>query len=128
MSDTKNNIDGFYNKIYTTYKPEDYFDEIEIKVNYYKNIEVESERKYKILSLSLDKKNSIRDLNKVENFINGCNEKLLNTSSSKDWQLFYLYKELLQFFTYSNNENKNVYNYFRGQSHSYSLVPNILRK
>ncbi|VEJ16910.1 Uncharacterised protein [Actinobacillus pleuropneumoniae] len=37
MSDTKNNIDGFYNKIYTTYKPEDYFDEIEIKVNYYKN-------------------------------------------------------------------------------------------
>ncbi|MFZ7273595.1 FRG domain-containing protein, partial [Avibacterium avium] len=67
MSDTKNNIDGFYNKIYTTYKPEDYFDEIEIKVNYYKNIEVESERKYKILSLSLDKKNSIRDLNKIEN-------------------------------------------------------------
>lgn len=118
----------FIIRLYTTYKPEDYFDEIEIKVNYYKNIELESERKYKILSLSLDKKNSIRDLNKVENFINGCNEKLLNTSSSKDWQLFYLYKELLQFFTYSNNENKNVYNYFRGQSHSYSLVPNILRK
>jgi hypothetical protein len=130
MSDIKNNIDGFYNKIFATYKPEDYFDEIEIKVNYYKNIEGEreNERKYKILSLSLDKKSSTRDLSKIDIFINGCNEKLLNTSSTKDWQLFYLYKELLQFFTHSNTEGKNVYNYFRGQSHSYSLAPNILRK
>lgn len=130
MSDIKNNIDGFYNKIFATYKPEDYFDEIEIKVNYYKNIggERENERKYKILSLSLDKKISTRDLSKIDIFINGCNEKLLNTSSTKDWQLFYLYKELLQFFTHSNTEGKNVYNYFRGQSHSYSLAPNILRK
>lgn len=128
MSDIKNNIDGFYNKIYTTYKPEDYFDEIEINVNYYKTITGESDRKYKILSLSLDKKNSNRDLNKIENFINGCNERLLNTSSNKDWQLFYLYKELLQFFVHSNNADKSAYNYFRGQSHSYSLAPNILRK
>ena len=128
MSDMKNNIDGFYNKIYKTYKSEDYFDEIEINVNYYKNITGESDRKYKILSLSLDKKTSTRDLSKIESFICGCNERLLNKSYSKDWQLFYLYKELLQFFASSNNEDKNVYNYFRGQSHSYSLAPNILRK
>lgn len=128
MSDMKNNIDGFYNKIYETYKPEDYFDEIEINVNYYKNITGESDRKYKILSLSLDKKKSTRDLSKIESFICGCNERLLNKSYSKDWQLFYLYKELLQFFASSNNEDKNVYNYFIGQSHSYNLTPNILRK
>lgn len=128
MSEPKNNIDGFYNKIYTTYKSEDYFDEIEININYYKNITGESERKYKVLSLSLDKKNSTRDLNKIENFISSFNEKLLKTPYVRGWQLFYLYKELLQFFAHSNNEDKNIYNYFRGQSHSYSLAPNILRK
>ena len=37
MNEMKRNLDGFYNKIYESYKPEDYFDEIEIKINYSKN-------------------------------------------------------------------------------------------
>ena len=124
MNEIKRNIDGFYNKIYESYKPEDYFDEIEIIINYYKNNTRENDRLYKILSLTLNKGDSKQDTSKIESFIDGCNEILSNTPANKGWQLFYLYKELLQFFVHSNDE----YNYFRGQSHSYPLTPNILRK
>ncbi|AWB52923.1 FRG domain-containing protein [Pasteurella multocida] len=124
MNERKKKVDDFYNKIYATYKPSDYFDEIEIVINYYMDITRKNGRPYKILSLSLDKQSSQQNnIEKVKSFIHNFNERLSSNSSTENWQLFYLYKELLQFFVHSNDK----YNYFRGQSHSYSLTPNILR-
>ncbi|MDP5885788.1 hypothetical protein [Streptococcus mutans] len=116
----------FYNKVFDSYKSEDYFDETTITINYTKNIVStdKSERLYKIDSLSLESSQSDNSNDNLKKFINTCNDNLKKNIYSDEWQLFYLYKELFQFFISARGRC----NYFRGQSHNYPLVPGILRK
>lgn len=117
----------FYNKVYESYKSEDYFDEVVITINYSRNLiqEKGNDRLYKIDSLSLEERSLLLLPDELKNFINNCNDALIQNAYPNDWQLFYLYKELFQFFI---GDDDNNCNYFRGQCHSYELVPGILRK
>lgn len=123
---TSNDIqpDDFYNKIYKSYKSEDYFNETIIRINYIKNLTTNGDRAYKIRSLSLENKLTDNKSKEIETFVNLCNEKLQQKTFT-EWQLFYLYKELFQRFV---DDEQQGCNYFRGQSNNHDLVPGILRK
>ena len=64
----------FYNKVFDSYKSEDYFDETTITINYTKNIVStdKSERLYKIDSLSLESSQSDNSNDNLKKFINTC--------------------------------------------------------
>lgn len=122
MSDNIYNSD-FYNKIFKNYRLDDYFEETVIRINYIKNITQNSgERLYKIQSLFLEGSEESSEFQGFKEIVERCNTLLLNNKYPIDWQVFYLYKELLQ-----NIIDKYNFNYFRGQSHKYDLVPGILR-
>lgn len=116
-----------YNKIFQKYKSEDYFDEVEIVINYVKNLDAQPDgRVYKIQSLQIGEYNEQNDyFSELKNFIDLFNNILFGNSYPDDWQLFYVYKELFQFCI--GKAKKGSCNYFRGQSHHYDLVPGILR-
>lgn len=126
MVDINVQSNNFYNKIYDTYKSENYFNETIVKINYVKNLTDGSDRAYKIQSLALDRSDAINDnsFKKIEEFVELCNEKLHQQGDSSEWQLFYLYKELFQQFI---GDSRQGCNYFRGQSNNQDLVPGILR-
>ncbi|MBF0818310.1 FRG domain-containing protein [Streptococcus acidominimus] len=125
-----NSNDDFYNKVNKEYDASKYFEEVIIKIRYIVRRKTEEEkdyRFYKILNLEIESENSeIAD--ELKEFIKDCNKKLKseNMYNGGDWQLFYLYKELIQFFT--SDSFQDSCNYFRGQSHEYPLLPGILRK
>lgn len=127
MGDFSEYSEDFYNNIYESYKSEDYFDEIVITINYSRNLipKKGNDRLYKIDSLSLEDSQLSAPSSELKSFINNCNDALIQNACPNDWQLFYLYKELFQFFI---GDDDNNCNYFRGQCHSYELVPGILRK
>ncbi|MGL5899651.1 MAG: FRG domain-containing protein [Lactobacillaceae bacterium] len=128
MSNMVDSSYDFYNKVYASYKEENYFQQIEITINYIKNIvDIKNDRIYKINSISL-KCNDQNIINQseykdIESFVDKCNDTLSKKNSPYGWQIFYLYKEIFQFFI---NDKEN-YNFFRGQAHDYPLVPGILR-
>lgn len=128
MSNTGDSSFEFYNQVYESYKEENYFQQIKININYIKNIgDGDNERIYKInsVSLSCDDQKIINESNykHIESFVKKCNDNLDKKSFPYEWQIFYLYKELFQFFI---NDSQR-YNFFRGQAHDYPLVPGILR-
>ncbi|MBK0029265.1 FRG domain-containing protein [Lactococcus sp. S47] len=131
MNNVTDSSVGFYNKVYGSYREENYFQQIKITINYIKNsvgVGSDKERIYRINSLSLgcDDKDIITttEYKDIEDFIKKCNDNLGKKSYPYEWQIFYLYKELFQFFI----SDKYNYNFFRGQAHDYSLVPGILRE
>lgn len=124
MVDFTMQSDNFYNKVYKSYKSENYFNETIIRIKYIKNLTDSSERAYKIRSLSLDNRLNDNKSEEIEKFVDLCNEKLQQQETSIAWQLFYLYKELFQQFI---DEGQQGCNYFRGQSDNHDLVPGILR-
>ncbi len=114
---------NFYTDLRKNYVEKDYFDKKTITVNYYQVDDIinNRDRVYVISSLRTDSEEQ-----KINKFINDCNKRLQSRIEesnpySNKWQIFYLYKELFQFFS-------NEYNYFRGQPHDYPLLPGILRE
>lgn len=80
-------------------------------------------RKYKIVSLSNKTYKNHPYYDKINNVVDKLNNGLKKLMYPKGWQIFYLYKELLQLVM---DEDFN-FNYFRGQNHSYDALPGILR-
>ena len=115
-----------YNELQDNYRQEDYFCEAAITIKYIKNVlfNGNGERSYKIVGLELDIQDDDERKEKLTEFINKCNDSIKNNKYPRDWQIFYLYKELFQILI----NDKIKYNYFRGQSDSYDLLPGILRK
>lgn len=60
----------------------------------------------------------------LKSIVKKCDFDIKNNSQVHGWQLFYLYKELLQRFTI----NEFGFNYFRGQSVNKPLLPGIMRE
>lgn len=115
-----------YNELQYNYRQKDYFCEAAITIKYIKNVlfNGNGERSYKIVGLELDIQDDDERKEKLTEFINNCNDSIKMNKYPRDWQIFYLYKELFQILI-----NDNIkYNYFRGQSDSYDLLPGILRK
>lgn len=114
-----------YNDLLNDYKQGNFFDEAVISIKYTKNIlsNDNGERLYKIVGLELNISDSDERKEKLSRFIDVCNESINKNKYPKDWQIFYLYKELFQFFI----NDKIRYNYFRGQSSKHDPLPGILR-
>lgn len=114
-----------YNDLLDNYKQGNFFDEAVIIIKYTKNIlsNDNGERLYKIIGLELNISDSDERKDRLIRFIDICNEAINKNKYPKDWQIFYLYKELFQFFI----NDKIKYNYFRGQSSKHDPLPVILR-
>ena len=122
MTDT--NIKS-YAEIISNYKEDSYFIKSTIVIKYIPNISaaLSGNRNYNIISVKLVKSNDIENKEKIEELVNRCNNSINREKNISHWQVFYLYKELLQTLT---GEGFN-FNYFRGQSDKYDLLPGALR-
>lgn len=141
----------YYEKL-EEYKEEDYFCKCTIVINYVNNAFLTrfGKRKYIVTSVELnemdndfkaslnelngaevDVKNQSRELRKpvvdlsesIKDLVDRCNTEVLKARHKKGWQIFYVYKELLQ--TLTGKDLK--FNYFRGQSCDKPLLPGIMR-
>lgn len=115
-----------YQEISRGYKEEEYFEKVLIKIN----LKINDPQKgylpsYEIKSLDLENEsnvkgpflNMIKEIKKeIENEIEHYRKNQL-----REWNLFYLYKEFFQ-------KLGNDYNYFRGQSTNWEMLPGVLRK
>lgn len=138
----KKSDNQFYKDIAKGYDSNSYFDEYIININYvnndsfdenkeYDTVNVEESsdknenRIYKIINVSCEQEfTDNKKLNRLlGSIIEELNENLTKYNYPKDWQMFYLYKEVIQKLTSINNK----FNYFRGQSNDYGLCPGILR-
>ena len=79
------------------------------------------DNKYKVNDIAIidDKSDNCNLLNDLKYKIKKLNEKIKN--SGFNWNIFYLYKELIQIL------KELGFNYFRGQNDKWELVPSILR-
>lgn len=141
----------YYEKM-EKYKEEDYFSKCTIVINYVYNtfLTRSDKRKYIVTSVKIKEiddgfkdtsketeetdaeltmfqpltKKPVDDLKtSIKKLVDRCNAEVSEASKSKSWQIFYVYKELLQSLTGKELE----FNYFRGQSSDKPLLPGIMR-
>jgi len=105
------------------------FNTITLKINLIPNGQGDPFRSYIIKQLNLDDSDSQNDkLNdELKEIVTALNKqiKLDRNKFDKEWQVFYLIKEILQKL---ENIDSCGFNYFRGQSSDWSILPGILRE
>lgn len=114
-----------YAKNLLNYDENSFFESNTIEVGYIGNtlLKNDKKRKYLLTHVSVLECNSKFILNDLNNIVRSCDYAIRNESQANGWQLFYLYKEILQTFT----SNEVGFNYFRGQSVNKPLLPGIMR-
>lgn len=115
-----------YLDIVKDYNEENYFYKSTIIINYINDqlLSSQGERNYKITSLHLFESNDLINMQKLSNLVERCNKSIIKDGTFYTWQVFYVYKELLQGLL----GEELGFNYFRGQSDNYDLLPGALRK
>lgn len=121
---TENDIKS-YAKIIDCYNEDSCFIKNTIVIKYIPNISaaLSGNRNYDITSVNLVESNDEGNKAKIEELVKRCNNAITREKNISHWQVFYLYKELLQ--TLTGDELK--FNYFRGQSDKNDLLPGALR-
>lgn len=134
----KIDIDKPYANIIDSYKEEDFFIKTTIVINYIPNISFVKNggQRYIITGVKLIESDDEVNKEKISKLVNKCNKfieddiesspKLIYEHGELDTgtcKLFYVYKDLIQGLS---GDGLN-FNYFRGQSHDYSLLPGALR-
>lgn len=121
---TDNNIKS-YAEIIDCYNEDSCFIKNTIVIKYIPNISaaLSGNRNYNIISVKLVQSNDEENKKKIEELVNRCNNSITREKKISHWQVFYLYKELLQTLT---GDELN-FNYFRGQSDKNELLPGALR-
>lgn len=121
---TDNNIKS-YAEIIDCYNEDSCFIKNTIVIKYIPNISaaLSGNRNYNITSVKLVESNDEENKAKIEELVKRCNNSITREKKISHWQVFYLYKELLQ--TLTGDELK--FNYFRGQSDKNDLLPGALR-
>ena len=121
---TDNNIKS-YAEIIDCYNEDSCFIKNKIVIKYIPNISaaLSGNRNYNITSVKLVQSNDEENKAKIEELVNRCNNSITREKKISHWQVFYLYKELLQTLT---GDELN-FNYFRGQSDKNELLPGALR-
>ncbi|EGQ3874198.1 FRG domain-containing protein, partial [Staphylococcus pseudintermedius] len=115
-----------YKNIKTKYVESDYFDTVEIKIPLTViNPDKSPSDSYKIEGLSVAFENyseHVMEKKDIQSKIKDINEKIENyrLKNNKEWNIFYLFKELIQKFHKEEN-------YYRGQVHNWDMLPGILR-
>lgn len=114
-----------YAKNLLNYEESSFFESNTIEVGYIGNAlpKNDKKRKYLLTHVKALESNSEYIEKDLKNIVAKCDFALRNDSQANGWQLFYLYKELLQTFT----SNEVGFNYFRGQSVNKPLLPGIMR-
>ncbi len=127
-------MSDFYPEIYTRFDDDskEIFSDIIFKINIVSNTVKDCGRNYSIDSVEISRpfinpkcKEDIFE--KLQQFEKSCNENLKESSKlayktgQNTWQLFYLYKEVLQFLSALE------FNYYRGQKADWKTVPGIFR-
>lgn len=131
-------IDKPYANIIDSYKEEDFFKKSTIEISYIPNISFikNGGQRYLITGVKLIESDDEVNKEKISKLVNKCNKfieddiesspKLVYEHGELDTgtcKLFYVYKDLIQGLS---GDGLN-FNYFRGQSHDYSLLPGALR-
>lgn len=132
------NIDKPYANIIDSYKEGDFFKKSTIVINYIPNISFVKNggQRYIITGVKLIESDDEVNKEKISKLVNKCNKfieddiesspKLIYEHGELDTgtcKLFYVYKDLIQGLS---GDGLN-FNYFRGQSHDYQLLPGALR-
>lgn len=132
------NIDKPYASIIDSYKEEGFFKKSTIEINYIPNISFVKNggQRYIITGVKLIESDDEVNKEKISKLVNKCNKfieediesspKLIYEHGELDTgtcKLFYVYKDLIQGLS---GDGLN-FNYFRGQSHDYPLLPGALR-
>jgi len=132
------NIDKPYANIIDSYKEEDFFKKSTIEINYIPNISFVKNggQRYLITGVKLIESDDEVNKERISKLVNKCNKfieddiesspKLVYEHGELDTgtcKLFYVYKDLIQGLS---GDGLN-FNYFRGQSHDYTLLPGALR-
>ena len=114
-----------YAKNLLNYKEDSFFESNSIEIGYIGNALAKNDekRKYLLTHVKLLESNSDNIKSSLKSIVEKCDFDIKNKSQVNGWQLFYLYKELLQRFT----SNEFGFNYFRGQSVNKPLLPGIMR-
>lgn len=110
----------------SSYEESQYFSASTIVISYCPDIDImepNDKRKYRILEVKLLDNSKYADNAKLSTTINKCNISITSNAGRASWQIFYLYKELLQTLLSSDLN----FNYFRGQADDYPLLPGVLR-
>lgn len=115
-----------YAKNLLNYKEDSFFESNTIEVGYIGTALAKNDekRKYLLTHINVLASNSDEIKSSLKSIVKKCDFDIKNNSQVHGWQLFYLYKELLQRFT----SNEFGFNYFRGQSVNKPLLPGIMRK
>lgn len=131
-------IDKPYANIIDSYKEEDFFKKSTIEISYIPNISFikNGGQRYIITGVKLIESDDEVNKEKISKLVNKCNKfieddiesspKLVYEHGELDTgtcKLFYVYKDLIQGLS---GDGLN-FNYFRGQSHDYPLLPGALR-
>lgn len=121
---TDNSIKS-YAEIIDCYNENSCFIKNTIVIKYIPNISaaLSGNRNYNITSVNLVESNDEENKAKIEELVERCNNSITREKKISHWQVFYLYKELLQTLT---GDELN-FNYFRGQSDKNDLLPGALR-
>lgn len=132
------NTDKPYSDIIEYYKEEIFFIKSTIQINYIPNISFIKNRgqRYIITGVKLIESNDIANIDKILKVVNKCDKFIKNDIKSSPkfeyehgkldtgtCKLFYVYKDLIQGLC----DEGLKFNYFRGQSHDYTLLPGALR-
>ncbi|UQK59074.1 FRG domain-containing protein [Fenollaria massiliensis] len=114
-----------YAEIIDCYNEDKCFIKNTIVIKYIPNISeaLSGNRNYNITSVNLVESNDEKNKAKIEELVTRCNNLITREKKISHWQVFYLYKELLQTLT---GDGLN-FNYFRGQSDKNDLLPGALR-
>lgn len=124
--DTDNKeVTNDYAKNLLNYKEGLFFESNTIEIGYIGNTLAKNDdkRKYLLTHVNVLASNSDEIKSRLRSIVEKCDFDIKNKSQANGWQLFYLYKELLQRFT----SNEFGFNYFRGQSVNKPLLPGIMR-
>lgn len=119
---------SIYNEIQERIKYYNLYNTIYLKIKLIPNEQEDPYKPYTIIGIDIvDNESENQQLNKeYEEIVEALNKKIVfdQTRHKKEWQLFYLIKEILQ---ESENIDTCNFNYFRGQSSDWPMLPGILR-
>lgn len=117
---------SLYEEMISKYEENKYFEENTIAIDYVTNVYAENNeevRAYMLTGVRLISSTTESISDYLQSVVNICDSAIKNEIQPNGWQVFYVYKELLQLLL----KKEYGFNYFRGQSHNHPLLPGVMR-
>lgn len=117
---------SLYEEMISKYEENKYFEENTIAIDYVRNVYAENNeevRAYMLTGVRLISSTTESISDYLQSVVNICDSAIKNEIQPNGWQVFYVYKELLQLLL----KKEYGFNYFRGQSHNHPILPGVMR-